>query len=50
CIPLSMYWKGPRLKVDIALSQGKKVHDKRQAQKDKEWAREKDRLFKKAYK
>lgn len=50
CIPLSMYWKGPRVKVEIALAQGKKVHDKRQAQKDKDWAREKDRLFKKAYK
>ncbi|WP_341474666.1 SsrA-binding protein, partial [Serratia marcescens] len=41
---------GPRVKVEIALAQGKKVHDKRQAQKDKDWAREKDRLFKKAYK
>ncbi|MDE5000895.1 SsrA-binding protein, partial [Francisella tularensis subsp. holarctica] len=30
--------------------QGKKDHDKRQAQKDKYWAREKDRLFKNAYK
>ncbi|MDE4984503.1 SsrA-binding protein, partial [Francisella tularensis] len=48
CIPLSMSWKGPRVKVEIAFAQGKKVHDKRQAQNDKDWAREKDRLFKKA--
>ena len=50
CVPLAMYWKGQRVKVEIALAQGKKVHDKRQAQKDKDWAREKDRLFRKAYK
>lgn len=49
CVPLAMYWKGPRVKVEIALAQGKKVHDKRQAQKDKDWAREKDRIFKKAH-
>ncbi|QIV96120.1 SsrA-binding protein [Allofrancisella inopinata] len=49
CVPLAMYWKGPRVKVEIALAQGKKVHDKRQAQKDKDWAREKDRLFKKVH-
>ncbi|MFV9924575.1 MAG: SsrA-binding protein SmpB [Francisella endosymbiont of Hyalomma scupense] len=50
CVPLAMYWKGRRVKVEIALVQGKKVNDKRQVQKDKDWAREKDRLFKKAYK
>ncbi|MEY8716290.1 SsrA-binding protein SmpB [Francisella philomiragia] len=49
CVPLAMYWKGTRVKVEIALAQGKKVHDKRQAQKDKDWAREKDRIFKKAH-
>ncbi|GAB4223428.1 MAG: SsrA-binding protein SmpB [Francisella sp.] len=50
CVPLSMYWKGHRVKVEIALAQGKKLHDKRKAQKDKDWAREKDRLLKKAFK
>ncbi|AFJ44040.1 SsrA-binding protein SmpB [Francisella orientalis] len=49
CVPLAMYWKGTRVKVEIALAQGKKVHDKRQAQKDKDWAREKNRIFKKAH-
>lgn len=48
CVPLAMYWKGSRVKVEIALAQGKKVHDKRQAEKDKDWSREKGRLFKKA--
>lgn len=49
CVPLAMYWKGTCVKVEIAFAQGKKVHDKRQAQKDKDWAREKDRIFKKAH-
>ena len=48
CIPLAMYWKGTRVKIEIALAQGKKVHDKREAQKDKDWKLEKDRLFKKS--
>ncbi|MDE5030155.1 SsrA-binding protein, partial [Francisella tularensis subsp. holarctica] len=46
CIPLTMYWKGPRVKVEIELDQGKKVHDKRQSQKDKDLEREKERIFK----
>lgn len=50
CVPLAMYWKGPNVKIEIALAQGKKSHDKRQAEKDKDWNREKDRLFKKAHK
>ncbi|AJC49014.1 SsrA-binding protein SmpB [Allofrancisella guangzhouensis] len=49
CVPLAMYWKDAKVKLEIALAQGKKVHDKRQAQKDKDWAREKDRLFKKVH-
>ncbi|ASG67692.1 SsrA-binding protein [Francisella halioticida] len=48
CVPLAMYWKGPQVKIEIALAQGKKTHDKRQAQKDKDWSLEKGRLFKKA--
>ena len=48
CVPLSMYWKGSRVKIEIALAQGKKTHDKRHATKDREWQVEKGRLFKKA--
>ena len=47
-VPLAMYWKGSNVKIEIALAQGKKTHDKRDAEKDKDWAREKDRLFKKS--
>lgn len=35
CIPLSVYLKGDRIKVEIALAKGKKLYDKRQAEKAK---------------
>ena len=35
-VPLSMYLKGNRVKVEIALAQGKKLYDKRQAAKERE--------------
>ncbi|MGH1460675.1 MAG: SsrA-binding protein SmpB, partial [Neptuniibacter sp.] len=31
CVPLSLYWKGNRIKCEIALAKGKKQHDKRAA-------------------
>jgi len=47
-IPLSMYWKNGRAKVEIGLAKGKKLHDKRTASKDRDWQREKERLMKHA--
>lgn len=46
-VPLSLYWKGRNVKVEIALVKGKQLHDKRSAEKDRDWQREKERLFKK---
>lgn len=45
-IPLSLYWKGPRVKMEIALAKGKKQHDKRASEKEKDWQRQKQRLLK----
>lgn len=45
-IPLSLYWSKNRVKVKIALAKGKKTHDKRDTIKDREWQRDKARLFK----
>jgi len=45
-IPLAMYWKNNRVKCEIALAKGKKLHDKRETIKAREWSREKSRLFK----
>ena len=45
-IPTAMYWKRGRAKLEIGLAKGKKLHDKRATEKDKDWQREKERLFK----
>ncbi len=45
-VPTAMYWKGGRAKVEFALAKGKKEHDKRDTEKDRDWQREKERLFK----
>lgn len=39
-VPLSMYLKGNWVKVELALVQGKKLHDKRQAEKERELDKE----------
>ena len=44
-VPTSMYWKGNRIKIELALAKGKQDHDKRQANKDRDWAREKQRVM-----
>lgn len=44
CVCLKMYWKGPLVKVEVALAKGKQTHDKRQSEKDKDWQREKARI------
>ncbi len=45
-VPLSLYWKNNRVKLAIGLAKGKKLHDKRAAEKDRDWARQKQRLLK----
>ncbi|REH39863.1 SsrA-binding protein [Paraperlucidibaca baekdonensis] len=45
CIPLAMYWSGGRAKIEIALVKGKQLHDKRDAEKDRDWKREKARVM-----
>lgn len=45
-IPLSVYWKSGKVKVEVGLGKGKKAHDKRATSKDRDWAREKERLLK----
>lgn len=45
-IPLAMYWKNGRAKIEIALAKGKKEFDKRATEKDRDWQREKERVFK----
>jgi SsrA-binding protein len=44
-VPLDLHYKGGRIKIEIALARGKLHHDKRAAEKEKEWNREKQRLL-----
>ena len=44
-IPMSMYWKAGKVKLELALAKGKQSHDKRQTSKDRDWAREKQRTL-----
>ena len=44
-IPLAVYWKDGRAKLEIGLAKGKKQHDKREAEKDRDWQRDKQRLM-----
>ena len=45
CAPLACYWKGPHAKLEIALVKGKQLHDKRATEKDRDWQRDKARIF-----
>jgi SsrA-binding protein len=45
-MPLDMHFKRGRIKLEIGLAKGKKQHDKRQAEKEREWTREKQRVLK----
>lgn len=44
-VPTACYWKGSRVKLEIALAKGKQAHDKRQASKDRDWQRDKQRAM-----
>jgi SsrA-binding protein len=44
-VPLELYWKDGRAKLQVGLAKGKKQHDKRAVQKDRDWQRNKARLL-----
>jgi SsrA-binding protein len=45
-VPLSLYWKKGKAKLEIGLARGKKKYDKRAAEKDRDWQRQKERIMK----
>lgn len=45
-IPLAAYWKEGRVKLEIGVGRGKKLYDKRETIKERDWQREKSRLLK----
>ncbi|POR53665.1 SsrA-binding protein [Paraburkholderia eburnea] len=44
-VPLNFHYKGGRVKCEIGLAKGKKLHDKRETEKQRDWQREKARLM-----
>lgn len=44
CVCTQLYWKGHLVKARIALAEGKKAHDKRDTEKDRDWNRQKQRI------
>jgi SsrA-binding protein len=44
-VPLELYWKNGRAKLQLGLAKGKKQHDKRAVEKERDWARDKARLL-----
>ncbi len=44
-VPLELYWKDGRAKLQIGLAKGKKQHDKRAAEKERDWQRDRARVM-----
>ncbi len=49
-IPINLHYQRGRIKLEIGLAKGKKQHDKRASEKDREWQREKQRLMRESAK
>jgi len=45
-VPIDMHYVRGRIKLEIGLAKGKKQHDKRETEREKEWVREKQRILK----
>ncbi|AGA34798.1 tmRNA-binding protein SmpB [Thioalkalivibrio nitratireducens DSM 14787] len=45
-VPLALYWKRGRAKLEIGLAKGKKEYDKRATDKERDWQRERGRILK----
>ncbi len=45
-VPLSLYWKSGKIKCEIGIAKGKKEHDKRADEKNRDWQRDKARIMK----
>tara|TARA_B110000503_G_scaffold51340_2_gene82890 strand:- start:1536 stop:2018 length:483 start_codon:yes stop_codon:yes gene_type:complete len=44
CVCTSLYWKGHLVKARIALASGKREHDKRDTERNRDWERQKARI------
>jgi len=44
-VPLDLHYAKGRIKLEVGLAKGKKQHDKREAEKERDWQRERQRLL-----
>ena len=44
-VPLNLHYTKGRIKLEIGLARGKKQHDKREAEKERDWKREQQQLL-----
>jgi SsrA-binding protein len=44
-VPLNLHYRGGWIKLEMGLPKGKKQHDKREVEKDRDWQREKQRIL-----
>lgn len=49
-IPIDMHYKNGRIKIQIGLAKGKKQYDKRHAEKERDWERDRARIMRSANK
>jgi len=47
-VPLNLHYAKGRIKLEVGLAKGKKQHDKRDAEKERDWQREQQRLLRQA--
>lgn len=44
-VPTALYWKNSKVKLELGIARGKKAHDKRDAEKDRDWQRQKAQIM-----
>ena len=44
-VPTALYWKNGKVKLELGVARGKKSHDKREAEKDRDWQRQKAQIM-----
>ncbi len=44
-VPTALYWKNGKVKLEIGIARGKKAHDKRATEKDRDWQKQKAQLM-----
>jgi SsrA-binding protein len=44
-VPTALYWKRGKVKLELGIARGKKAHDKRAAEKSRDWDRQKAQLL-----